>query len=187
MNEKYSLAQLNAIYCVYKDLNPETRIINCVTCGKSIYIDSPEQCYSLYGHYIPRSVEPKLKYHPWNTNCQCPQCNTNETQQIKDSYRKYMTYRYGMDVDSKMKADAIKTDEEYVNFYIEQLIQLSSIFPELLNIVCDGETGEIKDIATAEVENKIERQFHTFSKTYRQDLDILSKQAGANNIEYERL
>ena len=26
-----------------------------------------------------------------------------------------MTYRYGMDVDSKMKADAIKTDEEYVN------------------------------------------------------------------------
>lgn len=189
MSKKYTLAQLNAIYCVYKDLNPETHIANCVTCGKSIFIEEPEQCFNLYGHYIPRSIEPKLKYHPLNTHCQCQGCNLNETQQVRNKYRCYMLYRYGNDIDSKLKSAEKKSEEEYVDFYVKELIKLSNKFPELLSIVCDEDTGELYDVATDDNSdvNNIEKQFHTYSVSYRQDLDMLSKIAGASNIEYERL
>lgn len=186
---KYSLAQLNAIYCVYKDLNPETHVATCVTCGKSIFIEEPEQCFNLFGHYIPRSVEPKLRYHPQNTHCQCQACNLNETQQVRDKYRNYMIYRYGNDVDRTLKTSDVKTDNEYIDFYVSALMGLSEKFPELLHIICDKSTGEVYDIKT-EKENKInhiEQQLHTYSITYRQDLDTLSKAVGASNIEYERL
>lgn len=187
---KYSLAQLNAIYCVYKDLDPETHVANCVTCGKSIFIDEPEQCFNLFGHYIPRSVEPKLKYHPQNTHCQCQGCNLNETQQVRDSYRKYMLYRYGNNIDDILKNSDKKSEEEYINFYVSELIKLSDKFPELVPIVCDETTGEIYDVDVEKgdtIMNSIEKQFHTCSASYRQDLDILSKATGASNIEYERL
>lgn len=190
MKKQYSLAQLNAIYCVYKDLNPETHIATCVTCGKSIYIEEPEQCYNLYGHYIPRSIEPKLKYHPLNTHCQCQNCNLNETQQVRDSYKKYMVYRYGSNIDNCLRSADKKSDSEYINFYISELLKLSEKFPELLDIVCDENTGEIYSVDTtdsADISNNIEKQFHTYSMTYRQDLDALSKYANASNIEYERL
>lgn len=191
-NKTYSLAQLNAIYCVYKDLNPETHTINCVTCGKSIYIEEPEQCFNLFGHYIPRSVEPKLKYHPQNTHCQCQNCNLNETQQVRDRYRAYMIYRYGNDIDDVLKSSEVKTDDEYIEFYVNELVKLSAVFPELLPVVCDTDTGEVLYNVSMSPddnhkENNIEKQFHTYSISYRQDLDTLSKAAGASNIEYERL
>ena len=102
MKNNYSLSQLASIYCVYKDLSVTTRTVNCCTCGKSIQITSPEDSFSLFGHYIPRSVSRKLKYHPQNTHSQCSSCNLNTTLNIDNSYTNYMIYRYGENIKNEL-------------------------------------------------------------------------------------
>lgn len=182
---KYSLAQVNAIYCVYKDLNPNTHTTSCVTCGKSIHIDSFEQCFSLYGHYIARSLEPKLKYHPLNTHCQCANCNMYETPTVKKAYDDYMVFRYGENIKNKLLAEEPKTEQEYEQFYLNELVKLSTKFPELIEVICDSETGEVYNFED-KLDNNIEQQFKTFSVTYKQDLDELARALGTQPIEYER-
>lgn len=188
MKNSYSLAQLNAIYCVYKDLNPDTHTIACVTCGKSIHINNPEQCFELYGHFIPRSVSRKLKYHPLNTHCQCSLCNLNETQQVKLKYQEYMKYRYGNNIEQELLNSEEKTEDYYKEFYIEELLKLSSKFPELVEILINTNTGELVNVTIDDNDysNNIEKQFHTFSVTYKQDLDSITKILNTQPIEYER-
>lgn len=191
MNKNYSLAQLNAIYCVYKDLNLN-HIATCVTCGKSIYIDSFEDCFNLFGHFIPRSVEPKLKYHPKNTHCQCPLCNLNETEEVKTKYKQYMQYRYGKDIEQELLNYNPKTEQQYIEYYTEELLKLSAKFPELLDILVDKTTGEVLENIKVDngidtINNNILKQFYIFSVTYRQDLDTLCKILHTKPIEYERL
>lgn len=190
--KQYSLAQLNAIYCVYKDLNPDTHVATCVTCGKSIYISDVEQCFELYGHYIPRSLEPKLKYHPDNSHCQCKDCNLNETAEVREAYEQYVCYRYGKNKHQQLKQSSSISDSEWLKFYIEKLTKLSDTFPELIDvIIANGNNDNVNNgkiiATTTSVNNDIAEQFRTYSKTYRQDLDDLSKALQANFIEYERL
>lgn len=182
-NKQYTLAQIAAIYTVYKDLSIE-HTVTCCTCGKSIYIANIEDCYSLYGHYIPRSIEPSLKFHPNNTFAQCVRCNMNSDNVIDTAYDKYMIYRFGKDIKTILLSEKFKysSNDETKNFYLNELAKLSQKFPELLDVIVNKDTGEISEIFI----NDIEKQWNTFSKTYRQDLDILSKAMGVENVEYER-
>lgn len=187
MNNKYTLAQLAAIYCVYKDLDKRTHTVNCCTCGKTLYIEQIEDCYGLYGHYIARSLEPKLKYHPNNTFAQCPNCNMQVSGNIDIAYDNYIRYRFGENFKQKLLVDDSFKDIEYAKqWYITELIKLSQNFTELSNIILDKETGEIFD-NIKDTKNPIEEQWDTYSVTYRQDLDILTKTLGVEPIEYERL
>lgn len=182
---EYTLAQLAAIYTVYKDLD-FSRVAYCCTCGKAIHIDKIEDCYSLFGHYIARSVEPKLKLHPYNIHAQCPSCNmrTNKSKEYDD----YMIYRYGKDIKQKLLADDRFLDVEFAKrFYIKQILKLANKFPELAELVVDVETGELKSDVEDYI-NPIERQWDDYSITYKQDLDAISKFLKTKrSIEYERL
>lgn len=183
---KYTLAQLAAIYTTYKDLDIGTRTVNCCTCGRSIHIENIEDCYNIYGHFIPRSVEPKLKYHPKNTHAQCISCNMQVSKQIDFAYDRYMKFRYGEKIISELKADDSFANLEYAKqWYVFELIKLSQKFPELSNIVVDETTGELLDVV--DIEDPIQEQWDTYSPTYKQDLDELTKLLGTEPIEYERL
>lgn len=188
-NNKYSLAQLAAIYTVYKDLDG-TRIARCCTCGKSMRIEQLEDCYNLYGHYLSRSTHPGLKFHPNNTHAQCPVCNLQYSSIINKKYHEYMVYRYGEDIDNVLMLDEEKgvygDNDETLNFYILGIIELSQKFPELVDIVVDKTTGEVLDKVEL-IENPIEKQWNSYSVTYRQDLDSLSHMLYTEPIEYERL
>lgn len=185
-NKKYSLSQLASIYCVYKDLSV-SHIINCCTCGKSIYIRQVEDCFSLWGHFIPRSHNRNLIYHPKNSHAQCVNCNVYRND--KDTYNKYenyMIYRYGKDIVSKLLSyNKNYSEEKYLKFYIDELVKLSQIFSELIDIVIDKNTGEI--LHNFLIENSIKKQFYTCSSTYRQDLDTICRTLETEYIEYERL
>lgn len=188
-SNKYTLTQLAAIYCVYKDLTKQ-HTINCCTCGKLLYIEQVEDCYAFYGHYLARSIYPKLKLHPKNTHAQCPACNLNFSTQIDNRYKKYMHYRYGDDIDDILKSeqDVFGDNNKTKNFYLEQLVFLTQKFPELYDVVLDTNTGELLDnysIAYGS-RNDIEKQWDTFSKTYKQDLDTLTHTLRTEPIEYER-
>lgn len=186
---KYSLAQVHAIYCVYRDLNPRTKTVNCCTCGKTIYITSFTDCYSVYGHFIDRSVEPKLKYHNLNAYPQCSNCNTNlmNTKEGKQKYLKYILYRYGRDISEELKQEEQKTEQYWLEFYKNRLLELISVFPELTDIVVDSNTGEVYDNNIIS-DNCIEQQFNTFSKQYKSDLDSLCRALKLDEyVEYNRL
>lgn len=188
MNEKYTLSQLAAIYNVYKDLS-DFKTVNCCTCGKSIHINSFEDCYALWGHYIARSQSRKLIYHPLNSHAQCPTCNIYFSDQntIEQRYDNYMKYRYGNDIKNRLLHSEEKSEEYYENFYITGLLNLVYKFPELADIVVNTDTGEIKNVKEILVsQNTVEKQFFTFSLTYKQDLDSLSKVLHSDFIEYSR-
>lgn len=188
-NKNYSLAQLAAIYTTYKDLD-KNHCVNCCTCGKTIHIQQIEDCYSLYGHFHPRSTHPQLKFHPYNAYAQCCLCNMSVSSDIDNKYKNYMQYRFGSDYDEKLfKNYEIYLDLEYTKqFYIDELIKLSTYFPELQAIFLDYKTGEVlQNINVQKIESNIESQWETFNVTYRQDLDNFTRELKTEPIEYERL
>lgn len=189
MQNKYSLAQLAAIYCTYKDLSVTTHNVVCCTCGKVIKIEQLEDSYSLWGHYIPRSVNRKLIFYPKNSHVQCIQCNvfTNRPKLIQENYDKFMIYRYGDNILDELNSIKQETEDYYFNFYIEELTKLLVKFPELAQVVLDKDTGELKDTFNGVTLNSIEKQFYTFSRTYGSDLDNISKSIKGDYIEYNRL
>lgn len=183
---KYTLSQIAAIYTVYKDININYTV-NCCTCGKSIHIEQIEDCFSLYGHYISRSIEPKLKFHPYNTHAQCPECNMKVSSDIDKKYDEYMVYRYGKNIKEKLLKDNRFSDINFTkNFYTKAILKLSFNYPELKNIVNIDDSGIIVPLEIKK-ENEIVEQWYTFSKTYKQDLDTLVRYLKSENIEYERL
>lgn len=185
MNSKYSLAQLAAIYTAYKDLDPKIRTVNCCTCGKSLYIGSVEDSFIYWGHYVPRSIAPKLKFHPLNTHCQCVKCNMQVSKDIDEAYDKYMIYRYGENIKETLLHDEDFDEEDYAkNWYFVHIVELSQKFPELEQVVVDTSTGEV--LSVVEIEDKIQEQFETYSRTFKQDLDELTRLLGTEPIEYER-
>lgn len=184
--KKLTLAQLAAIYAVYKDLDPKTKTVRCCTCGKTIQIDNIEDCFRVWGHYIARSIEPKLIYHPLNSFAQCVSCNIySNPKNMQDSYDKFMQYRFGSDIKIKLLQAEKKDEDYYKGFYITELLKLSSKFPELLDVLVDQNTGEI--IENLVIRNGIEKQFDTFSVTFKSDLDSLCKALNSDFIEYNRL
>lgn len=185
--KQYSLNQLAAIYTVYKDLSPTTHTINCCTCGKSIEIKQVEDCYNLFGHFIPRSVNKKLIYYPDNAFAQCSNCNVyqNGNAEIDERYKKYMFYRFGNNIVEKLNKVEQQTKEYYYELYTNLLLQLIPEFPELADVVIDKSTGEVI-YAQITYNNSIEQQFNTFSKTYKQDLDTICKVICSEFIEYQR-
>ena len=186
LNNKYTLAQLAAIYTVYKDVDYRTKTVNCCTCGKSLHIEQIEDCFPLLGHYIPRSVEPKLKFHPNNIFAQCPFCNMQVSKVVDDAYDNYICYRFGKEFKLNLLADdSFKDLDKAKQWYINELCKLSQKFEELRTVVLDIDTGEILDDVTS-IENPIEEQWDTYSLTYKQDLDELTKVLGTEPIEYER-
>lgn len=181
---KYSLSQLASIYCIYKDLSLN-RTVNCCTCGKTLHINNIEDCFNFWGHFISRSVNKKLIYYPKNTHAQCVNCNVVlNNSNIHNKYVEYMEYRYGKDIYNELLKVEQQTNEYYVNYYIEELLKLSIKFSELEDIFIDKNTGEL---ITSFYENEIEKQFYTYSITYKQDLDKLCKMLKCESIEYERL
>lgn len=186
MNNKYTLAQLAAIYTTYKDLDFNTKTVNCCTCGKSMHINSVEDCFNIWGHYIPRSKEPKLKFHPNNTFSQCPQCNMQFSQEINKAYDNYIIYRFGKDIKEELQKDSSFADVKYAtSFYINKLLELAQQFNELYTVVVNTETGEFFDKVDI-IEDPIVEQWNTFSINYKQDLDTLTKLLNTEPIEYER-
>lgn len=180
--EEYTLTQLAAIYTVYKDINLN-RTINCCSCGKTIFINSLEDCYNYFGHYISRSKEPKLKLNPYNIHAQCVNCNMNPTKQTKTNYDNYMIYRYGKDIKNKLLND----DSVYgLEFYMIELYKLSDKFFELKSIFnSDSNRKFIEEYNDC---NDIEKQWNTYSITYKQDLDVIARALNLKeNFEYERL
>lgn len=182
---KYSLAQLAAIYTVYKDLDAGTRTVNCCTCGKSIYINQVEDCYNYYGHYIARSIEPKLKYHPFNAYAQCVKCNMQISQNIDDAYDKYIIRRYGKNFKQKLLDEPVRSDEFCLEFYKCELRRLSNKFPELKQVIENYDEQDNNQFITENL-NDIEKQWNTYSSTYKQDLDELVRVLKTEPIEYER-
>lgn len=181
----YTLSQLASIYCIYKDLSPLTHSVRCCTCGKNIIINSIEDCYNFWGHYIERSVEPKLKYHPLNSHAQCIMCNV-QGKGMPIEYNKYMIYRYGDNIREQLLTSNKENEQYYINLYTTELIKLSTIFSELIDVVVQKQTGEI--LSSVKQENSIEEQFNTYSPTFREDLDLLCKNLGSDNfIEWEKL
>lgn len=187
MNNRYSLAQLAAIYTVYKDIDPGAKNVYCCTCGRALHIESIEDCYSLWGHYLARSIAPKLKYHPDNAFAQCARCNMQCSGNIDRAYDEYIKRRFGNNHVSKLISESNRDEEYYKQFYITEIIKLSQRYNELSEIVLDSTTGEIKEDLGVESENNIAQQFDTFSPTFRQDLDILTQAMQTEPIEYERL
>ena len=186
---KLSISQLHSLYCVYRDLDIGTKTVNCCTCGKLIHIDEPQDCFQYYGHYIPRSVSRLLKYHPYNAHPQCLQCNLNETIDIRKNYDRYMIYRYGKNIKDKLLSiNQTYTEDQYKEYYINELLKLTCNFPKLAKLLIDDDdTGEIINFTQIH-ENDIEEQFYTFSQTYKQDLDKLCKMLKVKNfIEWERI
>lgn len=184
----FSLAQLHAIYTVYKDLDKNKRTVKCATCGKTLNINSFEDCYNIYGHYIDRSLQPEIKYHYLNAYPQCPSCNTNTTSDIKNKFDDYIKYRFNVSNINEFKKELIsdKRFNDYnfaYNFYIKELLNLYKDFPELYEVILDVDTGAIVE---TKYESEIEEQWDTFSKSYKQDLDTLVKLLNMENIEYER-
>ena len=189
----YTIPQLHAIYCVYRDLDPATRTVQCCTCGKVLHIEQVEDCYAYYGHFIARSTEPKLKYSPINAFPQCIQCNVSCTKTIDDKYKEYIQYRFG-DIDSyisKMysEADKFVYDED---FYVHELIKLADKFPELISVIDQTyvkakNNSSVEKDNSDEAEKSISEQWNTYSNTYKSDLDTLTKILGTEPIEYERL
>lgn len=186
--KKYTLLQLAAIYTVYKDLDPITRTVNCCSCGRLIHIDFPEDCFAYYGHFIERSIKRNLILLPENAHAQCVMCNMHTTEEVRKNYHNYMKYRYGDDIKNKlMNYDKIISDSEWKDFYIKQLLKLSNKFPELISsVLVNEDTGELIE-STDVIENSIEKQFNTYSKTYKEDLDRLCKILDTKNIEWERM
>ena len=190
MNNNYTLSQLASIYCIYKDLSPTTHTVNCCTCGKTLYIEQPEDCFNYWGHYINRSISRKLIYHPQNSFAQCINCNVynNGNKIIEEKYNNYIKYRYGNDFKNKLLASEEKTEDYYKTYYINELLKLSQKFPELIKLLADSNTGElICNVNIKTYNNDFEEQFSTFSVSYKSDLDILTKQLNTNPIEWERL
>lgn len=187
-NKKYTLSQLAAIYNVYKDLNPSTRIVNCCTCGKSLTVLSPEDAYCYWGHFIPRSLNRNLIYYPKNSHAQCTQCNLWTLGNVMyEQYSQYMKYRYGDNIIEELTKVEKQDDEYYLKFYQQSILNLVYKFPELAEIVINTDTGELKDSNDIfKQENSIEKQFYTFSTTYKQDLDTISKALNSDYIEYSR-
>lgn len=184
MSKKYTLSQIAAIYTVYKDLDVGTRTVNCCTCGKSIHIEQIEDCYSYYGHYIARSKEPKLKYHPGNAFAQCVSCNMSTSSDIENKYSDYIIKRFGKDYTDKLLNLSAVDDNVYYEYYIKKLSELSLTFPELKTVVdINYSLSKSKDL---EELNNIVKQWNTFSSTYKQDLDELVKIIKTENVEYER-
>ena len=183
--KQYSLKQLAAIYATYKDLDPNTHIISCCTCGKRIHIEQVEDCYNLWGHYLARSISRKLIYHPQNSHCQCSECNIQNKGMLQ-SYDDYMIYRYGKNIKEKLLNSENKTEEYYYELYTNLLLELTWQFPELADIIINKLTGEVIYTQTTYA-NEIEQQFNTYSKTYKQDLDIICKTIGSEFIEYQRM
>lgn len=187
MKQNYSLAQLASIYCVYKDLSPLTHNTVCCTCGKTIHISQIEDCYNYWGHFIPRSINKNLIYYPNNSFAQCITCNvySNGSKNIEEKYSKYMLYRFGKDIFNELKQVKQQTQEYYREWYINNLIKLISKFSELSEVVLDTETGEVN--YTPYFNNDIEKQFYTYSRTFRQDLDIICRTLKIKSVEWERL
>ena len=104
---------------------------------------------------------------------------------IDEAYDKYMIYRYGENI----KEDLLQNegfDEDYIKkWYFDHVVELSQKFPELEQVVVDTSTGEL--LCIVEIEDKIQEQFETYSKTFKQDLDKLTSLLGTEPIEYERL
>mgnify|MGYP007106418237 CR=1 FL=1 len=187
MNVKLSLSQLAAIYAVYKDLSPATRTVRCCTCGKSIHIEQIEDCYSVWGHYIPRSIARCLIYNPLNSHAQCIDCNLYaDPKTMQLHYDDYMKYRYGSSVKELLFSENNQQTEEKYNseYYMIELLKLSSKFPELAELLIQQDTGEIKEICS---ENSIEKQFNTYSRSFKDDLDVLCRTLQTDYIEYQRL
>ena len=172
MNKKYTLSQIAAIYTVYKDLDVGTRTVNCCTCGKSIHIEQIEDCYNYYGHYIARSKEPKLKYHPGNTFAQCVTCNMDTSYKVEEKYTKYIIKRFGEDYIDRLLSYPVRDNNFYYRYYLDELHRLSETFPELKNVVnaCDKSYNLSKSSDIEEL-NDIIKQWNTFSRTYKQDLN----------------
>lgn len=184
---EFTLAQLHAIYTVYRDLDSGTRTVNCCTCGKSIYINNFEDCYAVYGHYVDRSIAPNQKYNPFNAYPQCPQCNLNTTDKIKEAFKNYVIYRLGYDPESKIKNDKYYnySEQYYKQYYLTELKKLSEKFSELTEIFTDLEEKTEEKEKT--ITDNIIHQWGTYSDTYRQDLDTITKMLNTEPIEYERL
>ena len=186
--KELSLAQLHAIYSVYRDLDKKTKNVSCCTCGRKIIINSFDDCYSVYGHYIDRSIEPKLKYHPLNAFPQCIHCNVYENNtEIKKKYDTYMRYRFGKNIKTDLINSEAKDDNYYKELYTVELLKLSQDFPELLDILVDRTTGELLIDSENKIKNSIEKQFNTFSRNYASDLDHLCLYLNCEYIEYNKL
>ena len=86
-----------------------------------------------------------------------------------------------------MNYDKVVSDSEWKDFYIKQLLKLSNKFPELISsVLVNEDTGELIEI-TDVIENSIEKQFNTYSKTYKEDLDRLCKILDIRDVEWERM
>ena len=96
-----------------------------------------------------------------------------------------MKYRFGDSIKENLLSVEAKDEEYYKNFYTVELIKLSNKFPELLDVVVDKNTGEIRNNSL--IKNKIEEQFDTYSPTFKSDLDTLCKCLKTDFIEYNRL
>lgn len=189
MNKVYTLNQLAAIYNVYKDIDFRTKTVSCCTCGKNIKITQLEDCYNLWGHFVPRSIDRGLIYCPENSHAQCPECNVFiNNSHIQNKYTEYMIFRYGKNYKTLFEAFKQKQldTQQIKDFYVERLLSLLNEFPELSECIgVDLQTGEVKD--TIYYSNNIENQFNTYSKHYEQDLDTLCKILRTEYIEYNKL
>ena len=184
MKSNYTLAQVAAIYCVYKCITPY-HTVSCCTCGRTIEITSFEDCYAVYGHYIARSKAPKIKYHPANAYPQCPSCNMQISSSIDNAYDNFINFNFGTSFKEQLMQDDTFNDTEYAkNWYLVELSKLAQKYTELNDIFVDIVTGEFKEIEVKE--NSIEEQWQTFSVTFKQDLDTITNFLKSEPIEYER-
>lgn len=188
---KYSLAQLAAIYTVYSELD-QAHTAYCCTCGKQIRISSVEDCYPLYGHFIDRSKEPALKFHPMNTQIQCAKCNMSTDPAIKRKFRQYMEFKYGENIIDKLLSEKSKYGDNILTRqeYLRRLSGLVDTFPELAEVLASSGSAHIVD--RIHLENKgmatpLSTQFKMYSPIYKQELDTLTKFLRTEPIEYERL
>lgn len=187
----YTLAQLAAIYTVYKDLD-DTHVIRCCTCGKAITIEQLSDCYPLFGHYISRSIAPHLKFHPNNIHAQCVICNMSTDKSIDKAYDAFMEQKYGVGYYDRLYDDYSYRDlDKAACFYKTSLLALIDKFPELKSIFLSSiEEGNEKLITAKEngnSTNDLLKQFKTFRHSFRQELDELTKILHMEPIEYERL
>lgn len=107
---------------------------------------------------------------------------------VDKQYDDYMMYRYGYtDIKSKLKEDDSFADLDFAKqYYVLELAKLTKQYPELQDIVIDVDTGELLVDNIVIEENPIEKQWNTYSQTYKQDLDSITRVLGVEDIEYER-
>lgn len=115
-------------YIRLRDCNSEGNG-QCISCGKWVHWKEAHA-----GHYIPRAAIYKaVKFHEWNSNLQCPYCNTF-LEGDSANYRRNLIDKIGKDAVEWLeehKRDGLgwKTYdyEEKIEYYKEQVKELKKI------------------------------------------------------------